>query len=101
MTLPDTISREESVVLGTFKRLGRPMGEDVYHMLHQVMDLAGRGLGLEYQLTYWHDVDKGFNSIFGTAPYSQRLHDIIESLVERGQLKRNPENPIELEYYQE
>lgn len=95
---PDTKSREEIMVLETFRRLGRPIGEDEYHMLNQVMDLAGRGLGFEYQLAYWHEVDERFRSKYGGVPYSPRLHEIIEGLVQGRQLKRNPQNPIELKF---
>lgn len=93
----DAMSREETLVLETFRRLGKPIGEDQYHMLHQVIDFAGRGLGFEYNLTYWNQVDARFTSQLGAVPYSSRLHEIIEGLVERKQLQRNPKNPIELQ----
>lgn len=98
MAIPGTMDREEATVLETFKGMGKPVGEDEYHMINQTLDLAGKGLGFEYELTYWNDVDKAFNSRFGAVPYSSRLHEIIEGLVKKGKLRRDPQNPIELEY---
>ncbi len=98
MPVPNTVSREETKVLETFRKLGRAIGEDEYHMINQTMDFAGRGLGFEYQLTRWHDIDEKFNSRLGAVPYSSRLHNIIEGLVKKRRIRRNPSNPIELEY---
>lgn len=67
-------------------------------MMHQTLDYAGQGLGFEYELTYWKNVDEGFDSRYGAVPYSSKLHGIIEGLVKKGCISRNLMNPIELEF---
>jgi len=65
-------------------------------MIHQTMDFAGKGLGFNYELTHWQQVDSRFISGFGAVPYSKELHEIIDRLVAQGKLRRNPASPIEL-----
>ena len=67
-------------------------------MMNFILHQTGKGLELDYQLIHWHDIDGRFKSRFGAVPYSPRLHRIIEGLIEKEQLKRNPQNPIELQY---
>ncbi len=93
--MSDATTKEE-MVLVTFRRLERSIGEDRYHMIHQTMDSAGKGLGFEYELKHWQQVDPRFISNFGAVPYSKELHEIVDKLVAQGKLRRNPESPIEL-----
>ena len=92
------LSEEERVVLETFKRLGRTIGEDEYHMIQQTMDFAGKGLGFEYELSYWEHIDERFKSNSGAVPYSSKLHNIINGLEEKGFLERDKQNLINMRY---
>jgi len=96
--MAEVLSKDEQDVLESLRKLNRTMGEDEYHMISSTLDSAGMGLGFEYELNYWEKVDERFRSRFGAVPYSSRLHEIIEGLVEKGQVARNPDNPIEITY---
>ena len=88
----------EKLVLETLKGLSKPIGEDEYHMIHKGLDATGRGLGFSYNLNYWEHFDERLKSKFGAVPISPGLHKIVEELVEKGLVKRDPENPIMIEY---
>jgi hypothetical protein len=98
MTAVESLTKKETAVLETLRRFGKSMREDSYHITHELMDTAGAGLGFEYELTHWSDIDERFTSPIGSVPYSPELHGIIEGLIKKGYLRRNPENPIEIEY---
>jgi len=93
-----SVDRKVEMVLDTFKRLEGSIGEDEYHMIHKNLDDSNRGLGFEYSLVFWRDVDEGFNSKYGAVPFSSELHRIIEGLVSEGVLSRSPSDPIVLVY---
>ncbi|MDD5193160.1 MAG: hypothetical protein PHF67_01095 [Candidatus Nanoarchaeia archaeon] len=90
-------TREERVVLTTLRKK-RKMREDEYHLLHSILDFSGMGIGFEYELRYWSDVDRRFRSVKGAIPYSSELHEVIEGLIKKGMLERNLQDPIELMY---
>lgn len=91
-------SRREKLVLRTIMSRGKTIREDDYHMMHQILDLSGRGLGFEYELKPWQDVDGRFKSDYGAVVYSPLLHQIIDSLVEQRAVVRCPSNPIKIRY---
>lgn len=94
----DLLTHDEELVLETLKDYKKPVGEDQYHMIHQAMDMSGCGIGFEYELKYWAQVDERFKSNFGAVPYSSRLHGIIESLIEKKLIKRDFQNPLIIKY---
>jgi len=100
MIMQNAMSFKQECVLATFKKLEEPIGEDEYHITHFDLDSNGQGIGFGYELAHWHDVDSRFISRYGprALPFSPELHGIIDDLVGRGAIKRNPNNPIELSY---
>ena len=79
----ETLAENERRVLETFRRIGKPIGEDEYHVIHEIMDESGTGLGFNYKFTHWQHLDPNFRSALGGVLYSPELHEIINGLVEK------------------
>jgi len=91
------VTGTEESIFYSIKTLGKPIGEDRYHAICELLDSSGRGLGFkDYRLEHWRDIDSRFESDLGAAYYSSQLHEAIEELVRKGRLKRNPKNLLEL-----
>lgn len=69
--------------------------------LHMVMSIAGNVTGdpvYKFEPKFWPDVDERFSGEGGCLPFSRKLHDDIENLINKGFLERDEEDPLVLSY---
>ncbi len=84
----------EALVLRTVKHLKDPVGE---YRLHEMMRIAQNFYGNSLYIFYprvWEDVCEGYRTGQGALPYSDALHETVQTLVRKNYLARAPENPI-------
>ena len=81
-------------ILQALNERGR-VAEDEFH----AMQLRSPAVsGLTFKDVMWYCVDNKYRTPLPYGPFSHELHETIEAAIESGQRKRNPDNPLILEY---
>jgi len=87
----------ESLII--LKRKNEKVGEDELHLIIELLNKPyALDLGLKYKEINWKEINGDFNPVYKESAYSEELHCIIEKFIEKGYVKRNVENPIEICY---
>ncbi len=88
------LTEEEDFILGMVKQVGKPIGEHEFHMMMSIDSQVSRDNTYQFEPKPWLDADGNDLTGYGCLSYSERLHDVIGSLVSKHYLTRNSENPI-------
>ena len=90
------LTDKEMKILETLRSMKRDISEAEVHIINELLDSTGHGLGFNYELKYWSHINEKFVSPYGASYFSQELHDIINKLVSKGYIIRNFDNPINI-----
>lgn len=90
----ESLTGEETFVLRIVRQVGKPMGEHEFHMIISIAANASGDKSYQFEPKMWEDIDERYKTGLGHVPFSAELHEQIESLVRKGYLARNSEEPI-------
>ena len=95
----ETLTRREADILGALKlyfdkRDASVHEQHFHHALYGAQEMrlnAGewREPAFSFHHVNWHEVNESFRDVKGLFFYSQDIHSIVESLVEKGIVKRD------------
>ena len=90
----ESLTEEEGTLFELIKKLNRSIGEHEFHMIMSITQDGGCETGYRFQPKDWEVIDERYETGMGALPYSQELHENIDSLVRKGYVDRNSEKPI-------
>lgn len=100
----EPLTEEETFVLSCFKHGPRQqdgsLGEHEFHMvmsiMRDIMSMSEDGpCPYQFEPKSWeHDIDERYVTGKGCLSYSAQLHCVVDLLVRKHYLARDPENPI-------
>jgi len=96
MALPQLTDKEIFVWEFLKNYVQEPIPENALHMMFKIACKLSGDNSYRFEEKYWPDIDKRFPEEGVNLPYSQELHDRIESLISKGYLERDSGKPINL-----
>ena len=80
------------------EKIKRPVREEVFHMMMSIagiisIEKTGKEL-YKFEPKTWETIDERFKTGSGSIPYSEKLHNVVESLVKKHYLVRDSNEPL-------
>ena len=86
----NNLTKEESDVMTVLRALKNPLQEPYIHLVvDECRNIHGQDNG-DFELRVWKELGEWYDGFMHPAPFSEKIHDAIESLLWRGIIARRP-----------
>jgi len=92
----EVLSEQENVILESIKQAGSSIEEHAFHLMIKIASHCSKDKTYDdFKLASWSAMfGEKYRTGFGSIYYSQKLHEDINSLIKKGYVIRNSEQPL-------